>query len=94
MINSVFLTGVLSEKIDDFYFTVKCRNPYPDKNGNFDEPEFICVSRIMKRTSICKAPLGSKISVKGRLEIDEEYGVVIVAETTELLNEQGNYIVQ
>ncbi len=85
MISSVFLTGHLGDKVDEKIRYVEVDRVIPGPTGKFLTDRFPCRGLYGPKGRFMSAPNGSLIVIKGRLEMDEKYGLIIVAELDEMV---------
>ncbi len=84
MLSSVFLTGRLGEKLDDKVRYVEVDRVIPGPTGKFLTDKIPCRGLYGPRGRFMSAPAGSFIALKGRIEMDERHGLIIVAEIDEM----------
>ncbi|MCI2111232.1 MAG: hypothetical protein LKK13_02695 [Bacilli bacterium] len=82
MISSVFVSGRLGKRVGRYRY-VEVDRAVPSPDGRYETDRFLVRSPLGEDSSFMKLPLGSYICFKGRLEKDEERGIVIVDELDE-----------
>ena len=84
MLTSLSLSGRLAEiKEDNLRYVEVDRVVYTALGGRYKVDRFL-VRFPGERGLFLSAPMGSLIYLKGRLEIDERYGLIIVDELDEI----------
>ena len=86
MISSIFLSGRLGRVLDYRTRQVEVDSPIPDASGSF--PTFLLPIRVNRgRASMfMTSPEGLFVTLKGRIEHDKKYGLLIVDELDEILD--------
>ena len=83
MISSIFLSGRLGELISPTCRYVEVDRPIPE-NGRFITDKFVVKSQCTQINPFMKEPVGSYICLKGRLEVDDKLGIIIIIEIDEM----------
>ncbi len=84
MISSVFVTGRVGQSIDSNYRYVEVERPLVDQNGAFVIDRIPTRMPYFASSSWSKEKEGSYIAFKGRIEMDERLGLVLVIEHKEI----------
>ncbi|MBQ7994874.1 MAG: hypothetical protein IJ247_01490 [Bacilli bacterium] len=84
MISSVYLSGTLGERVDDQYRYVEIKRCVPGPTGKFETDRFLVKSMLSPKGPFMSEPKGVHICLKGRIEMDKRYGLVIVDEIDEI----------
>ena len=84
MINSVFLTGRLGDLLDDKTRYVEVDSVIPGAGGEFKTHRIPIRSTRGSGTRFFRAKTGALISLEGRIETDETYGLIVVLELDEI----------
>ena len=83
MISSVFVSGRLGKKTGGYRY-VEVDRSVPNADGHYETDHFLVRPSTGEDSSFMTLPLGSYICFKGRLEQDEERGLIIVDEIDEI----------
>ncbi len=92
MLSSVFVTGVLAENKGDGVRIVDVESYIPGPSGFFQTQHIPVYCRLGAKTFFFTAPSGSLITVKGRLELKEPYGLVVVNEIDEIYTNKAGAV--
>ncbi len=84
MLSSVFLTGRLGDKVDEGVRFVEVDRVIPGPTGKFRTDRIPCRGLYGPRGRFMSAPKGSFIALKGRIEMDDRHGLIIVCEIDEM----------
>ncbi len=92
MLSSIFLTGRLGDALDERIRYVEVDRIIPGPTGIFATDRFPCRGLYGPNGRFMTAPKGSSIVIKGRLEMDEKYGLIIVAELDEMMRKVSSKV--
>ncbi len=84
MISSVFVTGRVGQIIDANYRYVEVERPIVNQNGIYTIDKIPVRMPYFASSSWSKEKEGSYIAFKGRIEMDERWGLVLVIEHKEI----------
>ena len=84
MISSVFVTGRVGTKIDANYRYVEVERPISNQNGVYAIDKIPTRMPYFASSSWNKEKEGAYIAFKGRIEMDERLGLVLVIEHKEI----------
>lgn len=85
MISSVFVSGRLAESPFPGYRYIEVERPVPDSKGQFKTDRFLVRDALAGHSMVSILPVGAQVVFKGRIEIDDKYGFVIVEELVETI---------
>lgn len=84
MISSVFISGRLGKILKPGLRYVEIDRVIPGPTGHFEIDRIPVKSQSFETDAFSKEPDGSYICLKGRLETDSEYGLIVVIEVSEM----------
>ena len=86
MISSVFLSGRLGDVFSEKLRYVEVDRVIPGPSGHYETDLFPVKTMLSKDGVFMKAKKGTYVTLKGRLEVDPKFGLIIVYEIDEILN--------
>lgn len=84
MLSSVFLSGRLGKLIRPNLRYVEIDRVVPEKCGSYEVDRVKVRSMLSEKSQFYTALEGSGVVIKGRLQVDEEEGLIVVAEIEEI----------
>ena len=84
MLSSIFISGTLGKNLGDGFRMVDVQSPTPGSNGKFPVFHLPILCKMLPKSYFFTAPEGSLITLKGRLEMHEQRGLIIVNELDEI----------
>lgn len=85
MISNVFLSGRLGKKVDEHIREVEVDRVLPGPGGHYATDVFLVKNYLDSKTLFFQAKVGSLIVMKGRIENDPHFGMVLIDELDEIL---------
>ncbi len=85
MLSSIFMSGRLGEVIGEKMRIVEVDRVIPGPSGYYETDRFPVRTMSGSKSIFMRAKVGSYVTLKGRIEGDEKYGVIIIAELDEIL---------
>ncbi len=90
MISSVFLSGRLGPVVGEKTRYVEVDRVIPGPSGRYETDRFPVRTMLSRDGVFMKAAEGTHITLKGRLEMDPELGLVIVNEVDEFVSAKSS----
>lgn len=94
MISDVFLTGRMGDKIDDDLRYIELDRPVPVSRKFVCDKIPVSYWTHQALSSFMKLSVGALITLRGRLEINEKLGIIIVAEQFETLSSEPHTVLK
>ena len=91
MLSSIFLAGTLGENLSDSVRIVDVDSYIPGKGG-FLTQHIPVKCDLLPGSYFFTAAKGSLIILKGRLEMDEKLGLVVINEIDEIYSNKSNVV--
>lgn len=86
MISSIFVSGRLGKYIGDGIRLLEVDRLVPSKQGKYETDLIPVRSMLSESSTFYKAGDGTLAIIKGRLEMDKDHGLLIVAEVEEIFS--------